>query len=197
MLSIINLLIGGGRGIPDILWWGCVVRLLTLDLILDKYLKANVREYSPGNSRYHDDGSSCACFQPPPPLFWRLKYFKIENTPIKDTNGKSKFERMLSFLFVEKWELFAMKLSFERIQPCFVHWGSERFACFEQSGATRFLKKPEVHSVYSMVKESPFLLGNFCIYKGFMNLFYIFTTAWTKTTKCAFEIDFLPCAQPI
>ena len=52
--------------------------------------------------------SSCACFQlpPPPPLPLLLKtkvlYFSIENTPIKDTNGKRKFERMLSFFFVEK-----------------------------------------------------------------------------------------------
>ena len=58
-------------------------------------------------------------FPPPPPLFSRLKYFKIENTPIKDTNGKSKFERMLSFLFAEKWELFALKLSFERNSTLF------------------------------------------------------------------------------
>ena len=40
-------------------------------------------------------------------------YFKIENTPIKDTNGKRKFERMLSFLFVDKRQFFAMKSSFE------------------------------------------------------------------------------------
>ena len=90
-----------------------------------------------------------------------------------------------------------MKLSFERNSTCFLHCGSERFACFEQTEATRFLKKLEVHSVYSVVKESPFLKGNFCIYKGFMNLFYIFTTARKKTTKCAVKIDFLPCAQPI
>ena len=45
--------------------------------------------------------------------------FKIENTPIKDTNGKRKFERILSFLFVVKWELFAMKLSFERDSTLF------------------------------------------------------------------------------
>ena len=42
----------------------------------------------------------------------KVLYFKIENTPIKDTNGKRKFERMLSFLFVDTRELFAMKLSF-------------------------------------------------------------------------------------
>ena len=43
----------------------------------------------------------------------KVLHFKIENTPIKDTNGKRKFKRMLSFLFVDKRKLFAMKLSFE------------------------------------------------------------------------------------
>ena len=46
-------------------------------------------------------------------------YFKIENTPIKDTNGKRKFKRMLSFLFVDTRELFAMKLSFEEFNLVF------------------------------------------------------------------------------
>ena len=38
-------------------------------------------------------------------------------------------------------------------------------AWFEPTETARFLKKLEVHSVYSMVKESTFLKGNFCIYK--------------------------------
>ena len=46
-------------------------------------------------------------------------YLKIENTPIKDTNGKRMFKRMLSFLFVDKRELFAMKLSFEEFNLVF------------------------------------------------------------------------------
>ena len=40
-------------------------------------------------------------------------HFKIENTPIKDINGKRKFKRTLSFFFVDKQKLFAQKLSFE------------------------------------------------------------------------------------
>ena len=43
----------------------------------------------------------------------KVLHFKIENTLIKDTSGKGKFKRMLSFLFVDKRKLFAMKLSFE------------------------------------------------------------------------------------
>ena len=52
--------------------------------------------------------------------------------------------------------------------------------------------------LYGQVKyvfEREFFYCKFC--KGFMDVFYIFTSAWKKTTKCAFEIDFLPCAQPI
>ena len=46
----------------------------------------------------------------------KVLHFKIENIPIKDTNGKRKFKRMLSFLFVDKRKLFAMKLSFEEFK---------------------------------------------------------------------------------
>ena len=124
-----------------------------------------------------------------------LSNFKIENMPIKDTNGKKKFKRMLSFLSVDKPELFAMKLSFKEFTLVFFTADQSAWLILNQP---RFVKKLEVHSVYSMVKESTFLKGNLCIYKGFMDLqFYVFTLAWKKTTKCAFEIDFLPSAQPI
>ena len=49
-------------------------------------------------------------------------------------------------LLVDKRELFSMKF-FRGIQPCFLHGGSERLACFEPPEAARFLKKLEVHSV--------------------------------------------------
>ena len=55
---------------------------------------------------------------------------KVENTPTKDTNGKRKFKRMLSFLFVDKRKLFAMTLSFEEFNLVF--YRSElRLACVE------------------------------------------------------------------
>ena len=50
--------------------------------------------------------------------------------------------------------------------------GSERLACFEPTEAARCLKKVEVHSVYSMVKERTGK-GIFVIYKGFIDVFYI------------------------
>ena len=46
-------------------------------------------------------------------------HFKIENTPIKDTSGKRKFKRELKFLFMDKRELFAMKLSCEEFNFVF------------------------------------------------------------------------------
>ena len=56
----------------------------------------------------------------------KVLHFKTENTPIKDTNGKRKFNGMLSFLFVDKRKHFAIKMVvFRKIQPCFVlHGGS-------------------------------------------------------------------------
>ena len=50
----------------------------------------------------------------------KVLYLKIENTPIKDTNGKRKFKRMLSFLFVDERELFPVKLSFEEFNLVFL-----------------------------------------------------------------------------
>ena len=63
--------------------------------------------------------------------------------PIKDTNGKRKFKRMLSFHFVDKQKLLA--IVFRAIQPCFVHGGLERLAFFEPTKAARFQKSLEVY----------------------------------------------------
>ena len=49
----------------------------------------------------------------------KVLHFNIENTPIKDTSGKRKFKRMLSFLFVDKRKLFAIKMSFEEFNLVF------------------------------------------------------------------------------
>ena len=73
----------------------------------------------------------------------KVLHFKIENTPIKDTNGKRKFKRMLSFLFVDKRKLFAMKLSFEEFNLVF--YAADRTAWLVLNQARQ--KTPEVHSV--------------------------------------------------
>ena len=110
----------------------------------------------------------------------KVLHFKIENTPIKDTNGKRKFKRMLSFLFVDKRKLFAMKLSFEefnivlhrrRIGALGLFWTNQGSKVSEDTWGT-------FRTLWS--KKSTFLKGNFCIYKGFMDVFYILTLAWKK-----------------
>ena len=117
------------------------------------------------------------------PVDWfRGENFKIENTPIKDTSGKRKFKRMLSFLSVDKRKLFAMKLSFEefnlvstrRIGALGLFWTNQGSEVSEDTWGT-------FRTLWS--KKSAFLKRNFCIYKGFMDVFYILTSAWKKNHK--------------
>ena len=59
-------------------------------------------------------------------------HLKIENTPIKGTNGKRKFKRMLSFLFVEKRKLVFMKLFFEEFNLVFYTAGRSAWLVLNQ-----------------------------------------------------------------
>ena len=120
-------------------------------------------------------------------------YFKIENTPIKDTNGKRKFKRMLSFRFCGQTRAFHYEIVFRGIQPCFLHGGSERLPA-------SFLKKIEVHSVYSMVKESTSVLkGNFFYLRRFhgRQFLHFYIGVKKRTQNLHLKLIFLPCAQPI
>ena len=120
----------------------------------------------------------------------KVLHFKIENTPIKDTNGKRKFKRMLSFLSVDKRKLFAMTLSFEEFNLVF--YGSEHLACFEPTRQRGFWGHLR-YIPYSMIKQNYVFKREFLYFKGFLDGFYILTSAWKKNHK----IDFLPCARPI
>ena len=51
------------------------------------------------------------------------------------------------FPFCGQTKAFRYEIVFRGIQPCFLHGGSERLACFEPTKAERFLKTLEVHSV--------------------------------------------------
>ena len=82
----------------------------------------------------------------------KVLHFKIESTPVKDTNGKKKFKRMLSFLFVDKRKLVAMKLSFVEFNRVF--YTADRSAWLvlnqpRQRGFWRHLR----YILYSMIKE--------------------------------------------
>ena len=120
----------------------------------------------------------------------KVFHFKIENTPIKDTNGKRKFKRMLSFLLVDKRKFFAITLSLEGFNLVF--YGLERLACFEPTWQRGFWRNVR-YIPYSMIKEKYVFV--------FERFHGRFSTFWhrceRKTTKCASEIDFLPCARPI
>ena len=112
----------------------------------------------------------------------KVLHFKIENTPIKDTNGKRKFKRMLSFLFVDKRKLFALKLSFEEFNLVFYTADRSAWLVLNQQGSEVSEDTwGTIRTLWS--KKSTFLKGNFCIYKGFMDVFYILTSAWKKNHK--------------
>ena len=65
----------------------------------------------------------------------RVLHFKVKNTPLKDKNGKRKFKRMLSFLFVEEGKLFIKKSSFEEFNLVF--FTTEPMVCFEMQPRQR------------------------------------------------------------
>ena len=77
----------------------------------------------------------------------KVLHFKIESTPVKDTNGKKKVQKNAQFPLCGQTKAFRYEIVFRGIQPCFLHGGSERLACFEPTKAARFLKTLEVHSV--------------------------------------------------
>ena len=115
----------------------------------------------------------------------KVLHFKIENTPIKDTNGKRKFKRMLSFLFVNK-QRFSLWHCLSRNLTLFSTRRIGALGWFWTNNAARLLKTLEVHSVLYDQRKVRFL----------KEIFVFIKVSW-KTTKCAFEIVFSPCARPI
>ena len=77
----------------------------------------------------------------------RVLLFEIENTPIKDTNGKRKFKRMLSFLFVDKQKLFAMELSVKEFNLVFYTVDRSAWLVLNQPRWRGFLRHFEEHFV--------------------------------------------------
>ena len=112
--------------------------------------------------------------------FSRLK-FCISRLKVRrwKTNAKRKFKGTLSLLFVGKRKLFAMILSFEefnlvstrRIGALGLFWTNQGSEVSEDTWST-------FRTLWS--KKSAFLKRNFCIYKGFRDVFYILTSAWNK-----------------
>ena len=98
--------------------------------------------------------SPCRCFKT------RVLHFKVKIHRSKTKNGKSKFKRMLSFLFAEKGKLFIKKSSFEEFNLVF--FTAEPIVCFEmQPSQRRFLLNFKVHFAlygqYNYVFEREFM----------------------------------------
>ena len=108
----------------------------------------------------------------------KVLHFKIENTPIKDTNGKRKFKRMLSFLRIR------YDIVFRGIQPCFLRIGA--LGLFWTNKAAWFPWGHLRYIPYSMIKQNYVFKGEFLYFKGFMDGFYILTSAWKKNHKICF-----------
>ena len=78
-----------------------------------------------------------------------VSHFKINNTTLKDTEGKGKFKRMLtgSFLLVDKGRLFFTKLSFEEFEIHEIFITADRSVLLKRNQAAKFLNNFQVHFV--------------------------------------------------
>ena len=110
--------------------------------------------------KYHQSTKWLACVHHVVVFRTQVLHFKIENTHIKDTNGKRKFKRLLSLLFGDKRKLFAMKLSFEEFHLVFYMADRSTWLVLNQPrqwGFWRHLK----YIPYSMINEKYVLKKEF------------------------------------
>ena len=95
----------------------------------------------------------------------KVLHFKIENTSIKD-----KWKN-------EKWNCLSRNSTLfftRRIGALGLFWTNQSGKVSEETWGT-------FRTLWS--KKSTFLKRNFCVYKGFMDDFYILTSAWKKNHK--------------
>ena len=78
-----------------------------------------------------------------------VSHFKVKNTPLKHTDGKGKFKRMLNFLLLENGRLFFTKSSFEKFEIHEISITADRSAWpdLKRKHVTKFLKNFQVHFV--------------------------------------------------
>ena len=78
-----------------------------------------------------------------------VSHFKVKNTPLKQTDGKGNFKRMLSFLQVDKGRLFFITLSFEefKMQGILITANRSAWPGLIRHSAVKFLKKFQAHFV--------------------------------------------------
>ena len=78
-----------------------------------------------------------------------VSHFKVKNKPLKHTDGKGKFKRMLSFLLVKNGRLFFTKSSFEKfeIHEIFITADRSAWPVLKRNQAATFWKNFQVHFV--------------------------------------------------
>ena len=117
----------------------------------------------------------------------RVLRFKVKNTPLKTKNGKRKFKRMLSFLFVEEGKLFIKKSSFEEFN----------FVFFLRRSAWPVLKGfAEVSGTFCSLwprKLRFWEKENLCFYKCFMDVLYFFPSVLKKNFKTRLDLKWILC----
>ena len=109
--------------------------------------------------------------------------FQVKNTPLKETDGKGKFKRMLSFLLVDKGRLFFTKLSFEEfkfqkisvIGAIGLFWNATK-----QRSFWRIFR----YILYSLVKKITFLNNTWI--SALFNIFVVLTYL-TELTRICFD----------
>ena len=109
--------------------------------------------------------------------------FQVKNTPLKETDGKRKFKRMLSFLLVDRGRLFFTKLSFEEfkfqkisvIGAIGLFWNATK-----QRSFWRIFR----YILYCLVKKITFLNNTWI--SALFNIFVVLTYL-TELTRICFD----------
>ena len=83
---------------------------------------------------------------------------------------------MFSFFFVDIRKLFAIKLSFEEFNLAFYTADRSAWLVLKQVRRRDFSEDTR-YILYSMIEEKHVFKRELCIYKGFMDVFYILTSA--------------------
>ena len=112
---------------------------------------------------------------------------QVNNTPLKDTDWKGKFKRMLSFLLVDKGRLFFTKLSFEEFE---IHEISiiGALGLFRDATKRRSFWRIFRYILYSIVEKIKFLKGELCICKYLiLDVLYILRSAWAPWFEICVE----------
>ena len=127
----------------------------------------------------------------------KVLHFKIESTPIKRNKLKEKVQKNPQFPCRGRTKAFRYEIVFRGIQPCFLGIGALGLFWTNQGSEVSEDTWGTFRTLWS--KKSSFLKEmNFCIYKGFMDVFYILTSEWKKKHKmCIWDCFFTMCSTDL